>query len=72
MTWHYRARRREDKGCVWYDVVEFFEGSNGIGEGWSKESVAALGETKEELVKDLQRMLDDVRRRPTVEDTEEP
>lgn len=76
MSWHYRARRREDKGSVWYDVVEFFEGSNGMGEGWSQNSIAPMGETKADLVKDLRRMLDDVRRRPTVEDmdedTEEP
>lgn len=62
MSWCYRARRNEDKGMVWYDVVEYYGEHT-----YTIDGVRPTGETIEELIQDLERMLEDVKTRPVLE-----
>ena len=57
MSWHYQARRRTDKGQHWYDIVEVYQRA-----GATIDGVKPGGETKAELVAELERMLADVQR----------
>lgn len=63
MSWCYRARRREDKGETWYEVVEYYGK-----DGYISEHVHPTGETLEGLIEDLERMLKDVKTRPVLEE----
>lgn len=74
MSWYYRARRREDKGEVFYDVVEYYPPHpDGIhGETWTVRCSTPYGETKEELIAELERMMNDVKTRPVIDETEKP
>ena len=67
MSWHYQARRRTDKGQCWYEVIEVYHGA-----GQSADSVKPGGETKAELVADLEWMLADVKRYRTIVEKESP
>jgi hypothetical protein len=64
-TWHYQIQERADMGQKFYDIVEVYsDGSrtvNGIRPG---------GDTPEELIQTLERMLSDARHREvlTIED----
>lgn len=64
MTWHYRARVREQgDGLPWWDVVEFYEHTP---PSWTELGTGPGGDTKEELIADLERMLHDVKTRPVL------
>jgi len=63
VSWNYSARRRADKHGEYYDVVEYY-GENTYTAG----SVHPVGGTLEELVKELERMLTDVKTRPVLEE----
>ena len=68
MSWHYQARRRTLEGRYWYDIVEVYRRV-----GATIDGVKPGGETKAELVAELERMLADVQRyRTRVEKEEEP
>ena len=63
MGWHYAARRSTDAhGYVWWDVVESYSEPF----GYTVEGMRPGGETREELVAELQRMLDDLRSFPDI------
>lgn len=66
MNWHYQIRKREDKGQVWYDIVEVYPGPI----GWSCDSQAPTGETQEELIRTIEMMLADAKKYPVLEDAE--
>lgn len=68
MGWHYQIRKRCDTGVVWYDIVEVYERPR----GWTVEGMRACGETVDEVIEDLERMLKDARAYPVLdEDAEE-
>lgn len=64
MSWHYQIRKREDKGQVWYDIVEVYTDPM----GWSRDSQAPTGETPEELMRTIEMMLADAKKYPVLED----
>lgn len=67
MSWHYRMRKRDfGDGVVWYEMAEFYP-DLGV---WSSEGESPLGDTPEELIKTLERMLADAKKYPVLEDTE--
>lgn len=53
-TWRYRVGYY--RGSGWFGIFEFYTDGNGK-EGWTKAPVEPWGETKEDLRKDLERML---------------
>ena len=65
--WHYQARRRTDEGQYWYEVIEVYHRL-----GQTADSVKPMGETKTELIADLERMLADVKRYRTIVEKEQP
>lgn len=67
MSWHYRIRKRTDKGQDWYDIVEYYT----YPRGWTKESRAPGGETRAELISELEMMLADAKKYRTVVEKEE-
>lgn len=68
MRWHYRARKQlEEDGTELWDVVEYYEAGETYGAGWTS-GIEPIGETKEELIKMLEMILQDVKTRPVVED----
>lgn len=52
-TWRYRVRYK----APFYEIVEFYEGEYGEGDGWTDKAVAPIGETELELIQDLRNML---------------
>lgn len=68
VMWSYRARKRTDKGEVWYDVVEYYTDPR----GWTRNGIAPGGETKEELILELEMILKDVKAHRVLIDKEQP
>ena len=66
MSWHYQARRRTDKGQHWYEVIEVYSDV-----GQTECSVKPGGETRAELIADLEQMLADVKRYRTIVEKEQ-
>lgn len=66
MSWHYQIRHRVDTGEHLYDIVEMYENPT----GWTKDSSAPCGETKQELLDALARMFNDAIKYPVLEDVE--
>lgn len=64
MTWHYQIRRREDKGQVWYDIVECYKNPT----GWTQDSIAPAGETPEGVIETLEMMLSDTKKYPVLDE----
>jgi len=58
---HYQARRLTANGLHYYDVIEVYREH-----GQTEDSVKPGGETKAELIADLERMLADVKRYRTI------
>ena len=68
MSWHYQARCRTYKGRPYYEVIEVYKRIGPI-----VDAVTPGGETKAELVAELERMLADVQRyRTRVEKEDQP
>ena len=63
---HYQARRRTRDGQHCYDVIQVYQKY-----GRSVDGVLAGGETKAELIADLERMLADVKRYRTIVEQEQ-
>ena len=61
VSWHYQTRRRTDKGQHWYEIIEVYQGA-----GQTVDSVKPGGETKAELIADLEHMLADARKYRTL------
>jgi hypothetical protein len=68
MGWHYRIRKRTDKGQDWYDIVEYYERPK----GWTKDSIAPGGETQEGVIECLEMMLADAKKYDILIEKEEP
>jgi hypothetical protein len=66
MTWHYQIRKQEDKGYVWYDIVECYENPR----GWTKHSMAPSGVSPEGVIECLEMMLADAKKYPVLEDVQ--
>jgi hypothetical protein len=67
MSWHYRLRKRSDKGEVYYDIVEYFPGLD----SWTQDSIAPISETQEGMEWVLKQMLKDVKHYPVLDRNEE-
>jgi hypothetical protein len=50
MTWNYRVIRTDEA----FAIHEVFYDSNGEINGWSADPIAPMGETQDELMKDLE------------------
>jgi len=72
MIHHYQARRRTQNGQPYYDVIEVYRKSVYGAAGQTVDGVLAGGETKAELIADLERMLADVKRYRTIVEKETP
>lgn len=66
MSWHYRVRRRKFLDKWVYDIVEVYTNPK----GWTDNSMAPRGDTRRGLIKDLERMLEDAKKYPTLTDRE--
>jgi hypothetical protein len=55
LSWHYQIRKREDKGEVYFDIIEKYSDP----EGWTANSITPIGETPQELTNELEHMLRD-------------
>ena len=58
--WHYRAFKVINKHGSYYCVKEFFKFSSQL--FWTKDSIAPVAETKQDLIKVLEMMLADVKK----------
>lgn len=64
MSWHYQIRKRTITGEAFYDIVEMFD----TPPGWTEERVGPHGDTKDELLEDLARMVRDAEHYPVFEE----
>lgn len=67
MSWHYQIRKRTDKGQALYDIVEIYIKPK---RGWTINSQAPQGETRAEVIRDLEMMLRDAKRYRTLVEIE--
>lgn len=68
MPWSYRIRKRILNGEPWFDVVEFIV--MGKSRGWTENGMAPGGETRAEVIRCLEMMLQDVKKSKTLVDKE--
>ena len=69
MSWYYRPCKRKYKdGTAYYVVVEFFPNVQGK-PAWTKDAMSPYGESRKELIRDLEMMLEDCKRRRALDDT---
>jgi len=66
MSWHYQIRRRKSVDVWVYDIVEVYTNPK----GWTDNSVSPWGKTRRGIIQDLERMLADAKKRPTLTDKE--
>jgi hypothetical protein len=59
MSWYYQVRKRIVDGSPIYDIVERYGRDM-----WTAQSMSPLGETKAEVIRDLERMLADAKKNP--------
>jgi len=64
MSWHYQIRKQENKGKIWYDIVEYYENPK----GWTVDGMAPCGETPEGVIECLEMMLADAKKYPVLQD----
>ncbi|MEK9894921.1 MAG: hypothetical protein VW577_05360 [Pelagibacteraceae bacterium] len=62
MGWHYQIRKRRLNGELWFDMVEVYD------HGWTVDGIEPGGDTPEEVIRDLQRMLADAHAYPVLDD----
>jgi hypothetical protein len=66
MTWHYKAGRfKNPDGSYHYQVIEWYVPDHstdeaGMDVGWT-DAITPSGDTKQELIRDLEMMLEDVK-----------
>lgn len=64
MSWHYQIRKRViDKEEV-FDIVERYSNPD----GWTVEGMKPVGDTKEEIIRDIEMMLADAKKYPVMEE----
>lgn len=66
MAWHYQVRRRKCCDNWVYDIVEVYTKPK----GWTESSMIPRGNTRREVIMDLERMLEDAKKYPTLTDKE--
>ena len=64
MTWHYQVRMRFIHGEPFFDIVEVYPDPL----GWTKDSIAPCGESKEDVIQALKWMLNDARKHEVLND----
>lgn len=62
MSWHYQIRRRKCMDGWAYDIVEAY----GKPFGYTELGVAPFGESRKEIIKCLENMLNDAKKYPTI------
>lgn len=60
-TWHYQIQEYDDKGQKYYQIIEVY--SHGAK---TENGVTPMGETPEQLIQDLERMLKDAKKYPVL------
>jgi hypothetical protein len=60
MTWHYQVRQREDTGTIYFDIAEVYTDPDGS----TINSIAPIGDTKDELILVLEMVLRDAKKYP--------
>ncbi len=63
MTWHYIPVRYKSEDGTWVYTVQEFYGK--FLHTADKHGISAMGESKKELIRDLEMMLNDLKKRPT-------
>lgn len=66
MSWHYRIRKRIVGGDPWFDVVEYHV--VGKLKGWTEIGLKPEGATRKEVIRCLEMMLKDAKKRRTLFD----
>lgn len=56
MSWHYQIRKRTDHEGSHYDIVEVYSGG-----GHTEHGMSPYGMSREELINELERMLEDAK-----------
>ena len=64
MSWHYQIRRKEIDDTVLYDIVEVYTDPY----VWTVQGMRPCGDTPEEVIIELQRMLKDAKAYPVLEE----
>lgn len=68
--WHYRPCRRKDlDGSYYYVVVEYYKVGRGTKPMWTELGCSPMGNSRKELIRDLEMMLADCKKRRTLDDT---
>ena len=67
MSWHYQVRKYTANGQDIFDIVEVFTNPT----GWTESSIHAQGETKDDVIHELEMMLADARKFPVLDVCEE-
>jgi len=65
MSWHYRIRKRIIEWEAVFDIVEMYGGPNKM---WTENGMRPFGNTRKELIRDLERMLADAKKYPVLYD----
>lgn len=69
IMWHYRPCKKIDKfGRPYYVVVEVYKNICGK-RLWTEGACSPFGNSRKELIRDLEMMLEDCKRRRTMDDT---
>jgi len=58
MSWHYRVRKRMVNGEKLFDIVEMYTKPR----GWTKDGMKPVGNSKKEIIRDLEMMLGDAKK----------
>lgn len=65
--WNYRLVRHRVKGETFYEIHEAYIDKNGKVHSITKNGVAPYGDTRDEVLKVLARMMNDILRAPTLD-----
>ncbi len=68
MGWHYRVRKRQDKGQDIFDIVEYYDDPG----AWTTDGIKPLAESYDDLVRELKLMLADARKYPILVEEDNP
>lgn len=65
MSWHYQIRKRMVGDAVRFDIVEYYTDFA----AWTENGMRPQGNTKSEVIRELERMLKDAKKYPILDDT---
>jgi len=72
--WHYQVTRKEVEGgfvCEIREVYHDMLNENNLGVCWTEYPISAIGQTKEDVIKELEMMLEDAKNNPILDITDE-